>query len=601
MFETEQKAIENAIRQYCSRQALPEVGALQWNPIPFAGEWGISTSFFQLAAQEARLRKQSGRASPPVAQRAQEIAQGVADYLGTPPGFSRVEAVRGYLNLYFSPAEYSRRVVDTVLEQGAQFGRAARCGQRVMVEFSNPNTHKAFHVGHLRSAILGEAICRILEFAGYDVVRANYPGDMGLHVIKWLWNYMKYHAGEKPEKDITRWMGDLYAEANRRLEENPELEAEVRELYARWDRREPQVVALWQETRQWSLDGFNQIYDILDIHFDRYYFNSEEEQPGKKVVEELIARGIAVDERPHGPVVVKIDELLGLSKEQYRVMVVLRSDGTALYATEDLALAIRKFNDYPDLALSLYVVDVRQSLHFQQVFKTLELAGYPWAGRCRHLAYEVVSLPGNVVIASREGNVVLLEALIREAIQRARAVVEEKNPELNEEQKEKVARAVGLGALKYPMLARENTKVVTFDWETALDFNGQAAPYIQYAHVRASSILRKLQSEDPPDWQPALAQSVTPDYPLEPAEIQLIDLISRLPGEVQRAAAEYKPLYLANLAYALARAFTDFYAQCPVLKAEAPVRAFRLRLVAAAKQAIANTLYLLGIEAPEVM
>lgn len=601
MFEAEQKAIENAIRQYCAQKALPEVGALQWSPIPFSGEWGISTSFFQLAAQEARQRQRAQGKAVPVAQRAQEIAQEVAEYLGTPPGFSRVEAVKGYLNLYFSPAEYSRRVVDTVLEQGANFGRAPRRGERVMVEFSNPNTHKAFHVGHLRSAILGDCICRILDFAGYDVVRANYPGDMGLHVIKWLWNYMKYHAGEKPQTDITRWMGDIYAEANRRLEENPELEAEVRELYARWDRRDPEVVALWQETRRWSLDGFNQIYDILGIRFDRYYFNSEEEQPGKKVVEELIARGIAVDERPNGPVVVKIDELLGSPKEQYRVMVVLRSDGTALYATEDLALAIRKFSDYPDLALSLYVVDVRQSLHFQQVFKTLELAGYPWARRCRHLAYEVVSLPGNVVIASREGNVVLLEALIQEAIQRARAVVEEKNPELSPEQKEKVARAVGLGALKYPMLARENTKVVTFDWETALDFNGQAAPYIQYAHVRASAILRKSQAEDPPEAQPSLAQPVTPDYPLEPSEIQLIDLISRLPGEVQRAAAEYKPLYLANLAYAIAKAFTDFYAQCPVLKAEPSVRAFRLRLVAAARQAMANTLYLLGIEAPQVM
>ncbi len=601
MFEAEQQAIETAIRQYCAQKALPEFGALQWNPIPFSGEWGISTSFFQLAAQEARQRQQMDQQAVSVAQRAQEIAQGVAEYLGTPPGFSRVEAVKGYLNLYFSPAEYSRRVVDTVLEQGDNFGRAARRGERVMVEFSNPNTHKAFHVGHLRSAILGDSICRILDFAGDDVVRANYPGDMGLHVIKWLWNYMKYHAGEKPQSDITRWMGDLYAEANRRLEENPELEAEVRELYARWDRRDAEVVRLWQETRQWSLDGFNQIYDILGIRFDRYYFNSEEEQPGKQVVEELIARGIAVDERPHGPVIVKIDELLGQTKEQYRVMVVLRSDGTALYATEDLALAIRKFSDYPDLALSLYVVDVRQSLHFQQVFKTLELAGYPWAKRCRHLAYEVVSLPGNVVIASREGNVVLLEALIREASQRARAVVEEKNPELSQAQKEVVARAVGLGALKYPMLARENTKVVTFDWESALDFNGQAAPYIQYAHVRASGILRKLQAEDPQISPLSPAQALTPNYPLEPSEIQLIDLISRLPGEVQRAAQEYKPLYLANLAYAIAKAFTDFYAQCPVLKAEPGVRAFRLRLVAAARQAIANCLYLLGIEAPQVM
>ncbi len=158
------------------------------------------------------------------------------------------------------------------------------------------------------------------------------------------------------------------------------------------------------------------MYNILGIRFDRYYFNSEEEQPGKQVVEELIRGGIAMDERPTGPVIVKLDELLGLKQEKYRVLVVLRSDNTALYATEDLALAIRKFSDYPDLVKSIYVVDVRQSLHFTQVFKTLEIAGYPWAERCMHIPYEVVSLPGNVVMASREGTIVLLEDLIREAI-----------------------------------------------------------------------------------------------------------------------------------------------------------------------------------------
>jgi len=590
MFSAEQQAVENHIRAYCARIGLPDPGKLQWKPIPFSGEWGISTSFFQLAAQEAR----SGKApsAQPVAQRAQEIAAGVAEALGAPAGFARLEAVKGYLNLYFSTAEFSRRAVDAVLEQGVNFGQGASKGQRVMVEFSQPNTHKAFHVGHLRSAILGDALCHILEFAGYEVVRANYYGDIGLHVIKWLWNYMKYRPGERPGADTTRWMGDLYAEASRRLEENPELEAEVRSVYARWDRRDPEVVNLWRETRQWSLDGFDQMYQVLGIRFDRLYSNSDAEEPGKKMVEELIARGIAEDERPAGPVIVRIDDLLGLEKEKYRVLVILRSDNTALYATEDLALAKIKFSEY-DLAQSIYVVDVRQSLHFQQVFKTLEIAGYPWAERCHHLAYELVNLPGNVVMASREGTVVLLEDLVREATQRALQVVQEKNPSLEEAQKQDVARAVGLGALKYPMLARDSTKLVTFDWQTALDFNGQAAPYIQYAHVRANSILRRM--EEP------LPGPVTPAYTLDPTEIQLIDLISRFPAEVQRAAGELRPLHLTNLAYEMARAFTDFYNACPVLKAEQAVRAARLRLVAAARQAIANALNVLGIAAPEVM
>jgi len=366
-----------------------------------------------------------------------------------------------------------------------------------MVEYSNPNTHKAFHVGHLRSAILGESLARILDFAGYDVVRANYIGDMGLHVIKWLWNYMHNHMGEKPPENTTSWMGDLYSEAVQRLESDPELEVEVRDLYSRWDQRDPEVVALWEETRQWSMDHFKEMYAILDIHFDRWYSNSEMEQPGKKVVQQLIEKGIAEDERSEdGPVIVRIDEKLGLEVEKYRVLVVLRSDGTALYATEDLALAIQKFEDY-QLESSIYIVDVRQSLHFQQVFKTLEIAGYPWANRSQHLPYEVVNLPGNVVMASRDGTIVLLELLIEEAVQRAMQTVEEKNPSLSEEEKGAVAEAVGLGALKYPMLARDNAKIVTFDWQSALDFNGQAAPYIQYAHVRANSILRRLDDHQP--------------------------------------------------------------------------------------------------------
>jgi arginyl-tRNA synthetase len=588
MFEAEQKTIEELIRSYCRAHGLPEP-VFTWNWIPFSGHWGIAMPFFQLAAQEARQKGEKVN----VNQRAQEIAEGIASEIGVPPGFERVEAVRGYLNLYFSTFEYTRRVIDTVLAEGSRFGSGQPAGERVMVEFSQPNTHKAFHVGHLRSAILGDIVARILEFAGYDVVRANYPGDIGLHVIKWLWCYMNFHRGERPDQDITRWMGDIYAEANDRLAEKPDLESEVRALYGRWDRRDPEVVAMWEETRQWSLDGFNDIYDLLKIHFDVYYFNSMVEQPGKQVVNELIEKGIAQDERPEGPVIVKLDELLGSKGDKYRVLVVLRSDNTALYATEDLALAIKKFEDYPDLTRSLYIVDVRQSLHFQQVFKTLELAGHPWADRCQHVPYELVNLPGNVVMASREGTVVLLEDLVREATQRALEVVEQKNPDLSQEQKQAVAQAVGIGAIKYPMLARENTKIVTFDWETALDFNGQAAPYIQYAYVRANSILRKSGS--------AVPQALTPEYELMPVEIELIELISRLPKEVQRAAKEYRPLHIANLSYDLASTFNDFYNQCPVLTAEDHIRSVRLRLVAAARQALENCLNMLGITAPQVM
>ena len=585
MFKAEQGIIEEKIRTYCSENELPEP-PLEWKGIPFSGHWGISTSFFQLAASEA---KQGKRINVP--QRAQELAEEIAVSLGQPDGFERIEAVRGYLNLYFSTSEYSRRVVDTVLEQGKDFGKGESSGEKVMVEFSQPNTHKAFHVGHLRNVILGNSVANLLEFSGDEVIRANYLGDIGLHVIKWLWNYLKHHNGEQPAGDKTRWMGDIYSEADRYFSDSPEVEAEVRALFNRWDKKEADIVALWEKSRQWSLEGFNQIYDMLGVRFDKIYYESDVEDSGKVVVEDLIKRGIARDERPEDAVIIPLDELLGL-EEKYRVLVILRSDGTSLYSTKDLSLAIKKFEDY-DIDRSVYVIDVRQSLYMQQIFKTLEIMGFEWAKNCYHLAYEIVNLPGNVTMSSRDGTVVLLDDLVKEATERALEIVETKNPDLPAEQQLEIARAVALGAIKYPMLSRDNAKTVTFDWKTALDFNGQASPYIQYAYVRCNSILRKVDVEIP--------EGITPDYELSMAEVQLIDVISRFPKEVQRAAKDYHIHYIANLAYDLARSFSDFYNQCPVLKAEDSVKMFRLRLVLAARQAIQNALYILGIDSPQVM
>ncbi|MCW5879228.1 MAG: arginine--tRNA ligase [Anaerolineales bacterium] len=590
MFDAEKQAIEARLRTFCEAQGLPAPDQVQWSQIPFAGEWGISTSLFQIAADSAR---QSGQ-KVNVPQRASELAEALAAELGTPPGFSRVEAVRGYLNLYFAATDYAARVLQDVAAAGEQYGHGAPKGEQIMLEYSQPNTHKAFHVGHLRNMILGAALCNIIEAAGYQMVRANYIGDFGKDVMKWVWNYKARHMGEQPPaEDVTRWMGDLYAEASRQLENNPDGETEIRALFNQWEDPDSEAHQLWQLTRQWSLDGFNEIYDLMGIRFDRIYYESEMEKPSKQMVTQLIAEGIATDERSEdGPVVVKLDQLLGLEQEKFRVMVLMRSDGTALYGAWDLALALAKFREY-ELAKSIYVVDVRQSLHFQQVFKTLELAGHSdLMKKVLHIPYEVVNLPGNIILSSREGVVVLLEELIREATRRTGEIVAEKNPELDAATRAQVARQVGLAAIKYPMLARENTKIATFDWEAALDFNGQAAPYMQYAHVRANSILRRAGGA---------SAAAAPGHELHKSEIELIDLISQLPDTVQRAAAEYKTLHITNLAYEIAKAFNDFYNQCPVLGAEEPARSFRLGLVAAAKQALANCLALLGIEAPEVM
>ena len=585
MFEKEKSFIKTKIKVYLEAEAIDEP-AIEFRQIPFSGEWGLAVPLFPVAASEARSGKKVI-----VPQRAQELAEGIKTSIGqAPPGFSHLEAINGYLNLYFSNAAYARRVVDTVIETGPNFGRGTARHQTVMVEYSQPNTHKSFHVGHLRNVILGGAICRILEFAGYEVIRANYLGDIGLHVVKWMWNYLKNHRGEVPGENKTHWMNEIYAEADS-LFQDSENEAEVRALYARWNARDPEIVALWQETRQWSLEGFEQIYNLLGESFDRIYFESDVEDSGIALVQQLIDRGLAQDERPDGPVFIDLDAVLG-TKEEYRVLVVLRSDGSSLYATKDLPLAIQKFSEY-DLDKSVYVIDVRQSLYLKQIFKTLEILGFDWADKLYHLPYELVNLPGNVTMSSREGTVVLFDDLVAEATQRAKDIVEVKNPELADSVKDKIAEAVALGALKYTMLSRDNTKVVTFDWDAALDFNGQAAPYIQYAHVRAGSILRKAGE--------ALPEAV--DFPdqLEKVEVDLIELLTRLPAEVQRASEDFRPLVIANLAFDLAKAFNDFYNTCHVLNAEPTVRAYRLRLVAAAKQVLATSLNLLGIAAPSSM
>lgn len=583
MFDDVKEQLALIIDQFCQTRGLP-TGKVEFRNIPFSGEWGLAAPLFQLAAADPDK-------SLPVPKKAQEFAEILKNQVADLPGFSRIEAIKGYLNLYFEPHQYAERVVSTVLEQGKAFGSQSQQGKPVMVEYSNPNTHKPLHVGHLRNVILGGSVCNILEASGKKVIRANYIGDIGLHVIKWMCNYEMYHSGEQPGVDTMRWMADLYAEADRRFVSEPEFEAAVRDYFGRWDAGEQHLKDLWKQTRDWSMEGFEQVYTLLGEHFDRIYFESEVEEPGKALVDQLIQSGLAEDGRPENPVIIDLDKKLG-TKEEYRVVVILRSDGTSLYATKEIPLAIMKFTEY-DLDQSIYVIDVRQSLHMKQIIKVMELMGYPWADRMRHLAYEIVNLPGNVTMSSRDGTVVLLDDLIREATQRALEVVREKNPALDAETMQDVAEKVALGAIKYPMISRENTKVVTFDWDTALDFNGQSAPYIQYAVVRANSILRRLNEPAP--------RKATFSHELTPAEVNLIEKISQLPEVVQKAAVEFKPLLVATYAFELAQAFNDFYTQCPVLSAEGSIRLSRLVLVQAAKIALENGLSLLGIQSPQVM
>jgi arginyl-tRNA synthetase len=601
MFNDIQQIIEEKIKAYAAANDIP-LAALKWTAIPFSGEWGMSTSFFQTAADEMR----SGKGNKiPVPQRAQEIAEQVKVEIGNVDGISRIEAVKGYLNLYFVTSEYARRVVDEVLTSGADFGRGAPKTERVMVEYAQPNTHHSFHIGHVRTTLLGESLARIMEFDGFETIRASYPGDEGLSVATVLWVYEKFYKGQEPEgiHERGQWMQKIYAEATAMLEPKPDetpeekarreaYDAERRELYRRLDAGDPYVRDLWYRTREWSLEELRDILNMLDIKIDVWFYESEADELSKAIVQELIQKGIAEDERPQGPVIVKIDEKLGITKEKYRTAVLLRSDGTSLYLTKDLALAKIKFEQY-HVDRSIYVVDFRQSLHFQQAFKILELWGFPQASKCYHLSYGFITLPEGA-ISSRRGRVVFFKVVADEAIRRVRAVESVKSVEIPEEKRQEIATQIGLGALAYSVLSVDNNKDIVFDMDAALSFDGKTGPYIQNAHVRANSILKKVDGRVPADG--------SFDYELTKHEVELIEQISRFPAAVEQAANEYRPLVMAQYAYDLANAFHSFYHAVPVLQAEdEDVRQARLRLVAAAKQVIASALRLLVIRAPDVM
>jgi len=606
MFEKEQHLIEEKVKAYCAANNIA-LAELKWQPIPFSGEWGFATSFFQTAANEARVGKGN---KVPVPQLAQGIAEQVKSHLGSVDGISHIEAVKGYLNVYFKTSDYARRVVDEVLAAKSDFGRGAAKGERVMVEYAQPNMLHSFHIGHARNTLLGEVLARLTEFAGFETIRASYPGDLGLGVITVVWMYDKFYKGQEPKgiHERGQWLLKLYIEANTLLEkkenETPEqtaqretYEAERRDMYRKWDAGDKHIRELWKTLREWSLEELRDILNLLDVKMDVWFFESEVDEPSKAIVEELIQKNIADDERAQGgAVIVKIDEKLGLTKEKYRTNILLRSDGTTLYLTKDLALAKVKFEQY-HVDRSIYVVDVRQSMHLQQAFAILKLWGFPQAEKCYHLGYGFVSLPEGAMSA-RRGRVVLFKEVYDEAVKRVLAVESERSGNIPENERVKIAQQIGLGALVYSMLSVDNNKDIVFDINEALSFDGRTGPYIQNAHVRANSILKKSnvksQTSDP--------QPSTFDYELTKHEIELIEQISRFPNAVQQAANEYRPLVMAAYAYDLANAFHSFYHAVPVTQTEdEKVRSARLQLVAAAKQTIANALRLLDIQSPDVM
>jgi arginyl-tRNA synthetase len=360
-------------------------------------------------------------------------------------------------------------------------------------------------------------------------------------------------------------------------------------VYHQWDEGNQELYRLWQRTRQVSLDDFHRIYGELGCPFDVEFFESEVEDEGKEMVADLLDRELAYISQ--GATVMDLDKLTGVKEGTYRVLLLLRSDGSSLYSTKEIALAKRKFDEF-EIDKSLYVVADHQTFYFKQLFKALELMGFDKASRCIHVPFGLVTLPEGKM-ASRKGNVIPYDDIAERLKKEAAKVIEEKRPDLSSEERERIIQAVAYGALKYDMLMVENLKPIVFDWDRALDFDGRAAPYLQYAHARTCRILEEGGIPETVD--------VSAETPLTQEEVELLKKIEELPMVVERCAEEYQVHYLANYAFELCQVYSNFYSNCPVLKSEEPLRTFRLAICAAFKSTLATTLEIMGIEAPERM
>ena len=548
-----------------------------------------------------RLSKPLKQAPPKIAQ---TLAEALADQVGKGL-ITALEPAGPYLNLRLAPAEVARILLPAWARgELPDYGHAVG---KVMVEYSQPNTHKAFHVGHMRNLCLGDSLVRLLRATGHEVVAANYLGDVGTHVAKCLWGLEALEVGEPPEQARGEWLGEIYARAAIQLDDwekagkaGDEAAAahyaaareRMTEILRGIEAREPGYRELWERTRQWSLDEFEEIYAWTGVHFDRVFYESEVDEPGLALVDEFLAKGVFVESR--GAIGIENPEIKHMPFFMLR-----KSDGTGLYATKDLALARKKFEEY-GIDRSIYVVDARQSDHFKQVFLTLKKMGFDQADRCEHVAYEMVELPSGAM-SSREGTVILFRAL-REQL--AAALDQKFFAALREQLGDAVIaealHQVSLGAIKYGMLARDNNQKIVFDLDRWTDVQGgDCGPSIQYSAARAASVLRKAR-----DLGQTLNREFVPSGNTfkEPAEQAFLTAIGALPSAVKDSADTLRPSILCAQLYTLAKAYNRFQQECDVIHQTDPENLqARLMLVTAARAALSWGLSLLGIPAPERM
>lgn len=502
-----------------------------------------------------------------------------------PTPFSRCRSVGPYLNIYFDLPKLSQDFLNSPPKKTLFF----QAPPKTMVEYSQPNTHKELHVGHMRNLCLGDALVRIFKYTGIPTLKATYPGDMGTHVGKCLWFLKYHHRGELPTEDKGEWLGKLYSQAERKWqtdklegkeEENKNL---VTGILSSIKKGEGEFFELWKMTREWSFDQMKDLYQWAHVNFDQWYTESEVDEASLELVAKYFKKGLFV----------KDQGAIGISLAPYKLGFCLlqKSDGQGLYATKDLELARRKFEDF-QIEQSIYVVDKRQSLHFQQVFKTLELMGYEQAKKCFHLAYDYVELPTGAM-SSRLGNIIPIKKLINEM----ESMIQEKylsSHDWTEEKKKNTAHMIAEGAIKYGMNSIDNNKKIIFKMEEWLKLDGESGPYIQYVHARISSIIKKLSSE---------FESVEPNYSLmvDPTEEILLTKLVHFHDEVEAAAKQYRPSIICTYLYEIAKAYNSFYAKCSVSKSEPGLARARFNLSKKTANTLKIGLGLIGVTAPEDM
>lgn len=507
------------------------------------------------------------------------IAEELAKTIPADGVISEVSAVNGYLNFKINKAGLAREVLTEIAQKGEKYGSSdVGAGRTICIDYSSVNIAKPFHIGHLSTTVLGSALYKIFNFLGYKAVGINHLGDYGTQFGKLISAYKRWGNREEVEKGGIHAINDLYVRFNNEADED--MEKEAREYFRLIESGDKEANDLFEWFKKLTLEYVKKIYDRLDVHFDSYAgerFYTDKMGP---VIDELKEKGLLKES--NGAQIVDL-EPYGMPP-----CLILRSDGASLYATRDIAAAIYRKKTY-DFYKCLYVVAYQQNLHFRQFFKVLELMGKEWAKDLVHVAYGMVSLEDGAM-STRKGKVVWLEDVISKCVEKAYAVVSEKNPDL--ENKDEIAEKVGIGAVIFGALYNNKIKDITFSYDKVLSFEGETSVYVQYTCARAASVLEKAC-----DYAAVLPEELNPTD----EEFEVVKALAVFPETVLDAADKYEPSYIARYAVDLAQKFNKFYFDCKILTAEAGVKDFRLELTKATLRTLENALALLGIGVPDKM